>query len=166
MILYDSEINVISDDPQKILFLDSLTGVSGFETKTDFWWDRNGKRMKVHDHVLRFSDMDIANLAGGSLRDDPCSKAMLARTLGKLERDEEYDRVSNLMSVMYVIEKMKIQPTEDDISGWLEVRDFITKIDEDIFDPKAISEAISYIEACLKTMYGDESTPKSHAATI
>lgn len=167
MILYDGEINVISDDPQMVLFLDSMTAFSEIEIKTDLWWDRNGKRMKVHDRVLRFNDMDVANLAAGALRDDSCSKAMLARTLGKLERDEEYDRVSNLMSVMSVIERMKIQPSKDDISGWLAVREYIAEIDDDYCDPTDVTKFVTYIEtACLKTMYGDESTPKSHAATI
>lgn len=167
MILYDGEINVISDDPQMVLFLDSMTAFSKIEIESDLWWDRNGKRMKVHDRVLRFYDMDVASLAAGALRDDSCSKAMLARTLGNLERDDEYDRVSNLMSVMSVIERMKILPSKDDISGWLAVRDFIAEIDDDYCEPEAITKAISYIEtACLKTMYGDESTPKSHAATI
>jgi hypothetical protein len=167
MILYDGEINVISDDPQMVLFLDSMTAFSEVEIKNDLWWDRNGKRMKVHDRVLRYYDMDVANLAAGALRDDSSVKSMLARALGKLERDYEYDRVNNLMSVMYVIERMKIKPSEDDISGWLEVRDYIEEIDDDYCDPEAIAGAVSYIEtACLKARHGDESTPKRHAATI
>lgn len=164
---------------EHVQFLESLTSDASVEIKTNessnsdgmhtvSWCFQNGKRMKVLDHDLYIDDIDVAHHAGFALRDMPNSKAKLAKTLGQLDRDHGcYDNVCALVSVMSVIQTMQIQPSKDDISGWLAVREFIAQIDEDDCDPDAIAEALSYIEtACLKTMYGDESTPKSHAATI
>lgn len=164
---------------EHVQFLEALTSDASVKIKTNessnsdglhtvSWWFQNGQRMKVLDHELFIDDIHVAGLAGLAFHDIPKSKAMLAETLELLERDHGcYDNVCTLMSVMSVIEQMKIEPSKDDISGWLAVRESIAKIDEDDCDPEAIAEAISYIEtACLKTMYGDESTMKCHTATI
>lgn len=167
-------------DDENLQFLESLTRDSGVEIATNehsnsdgilhtvSWAVKDGKRWKILDEKLCIDDIHVAHLAGFALRDDPWSKAMLAKALGKLEREQaSYDNVCNLMSVMSVFQKTQIQPSKDDISGWLEVRDFIAEIDVDYYDPDDIAEAVSYIEtACLKTMHGNESTPKRYTATI
>lgn len=164
---------------EHVQFLESLTSDASVEIKTNessnsdgqhtlSWCFQNGKRMKVLDHNLYIDDIDVAHHAGLSLRDMPNSKAKLAETLELLDRDLDcYDNVCAVVSVMSVIQKMDIQPTKDDISGWLAVGDFLARIDDDVYDSEIIAEAFSYIEmACLRALYGDESTPKSHAATI
>lgn len=167
-------------DDENFQFLESLTKDSKVEIATNehsnsdgilhtvSWAVTGGKRWKIFDEKLCIDDIYVAHLAGFALRDDPWSKAILAKILWQLEREQDsYDNVCNLMSVMSVFQKTQIQPSKDDISGWLEVRDFIAEIDDDYYDPDDIAEAVSYIEtACLKTMHGNESTPKSHAATI
>ncbi len=160
-------------------FLESLTRDTGVQIATNessnsdgmhtvTWLFMNGHRVKVLDHEIFIDDIEVAGLAGFALRDMPKQKAKLANALGRLDRDHGcYDNVCALVSVMSVIQTMQIQPSKDDISGWLAVREYIAEIDDDYYDPDDIAEAVSYIEtACLKTMYGDESTPKSHAATI
>lgn len=167
-------------DDENLQFLESLTRDSEVEILTNehsntdgilhtvSWSFLNGKSWQILDEELCIDDIHVAHHAGRALRGDPWSKAILAKILGQLEREQgSYDNVCNLMSVMSVFQKSHIQSSWDDLVGWLEVRDFIEEIDDDYCDPEAIAKAISYIEkACLKTMYGDESTQKRHAATI
>lgn len=92
----------------------------------------------------------------------------LSEALTNEDRDFCRESLLNITNILSVVMERKLLPTNDEIPAWLEVREFLADIDEDLgVDEDRIQEGISYIEkAVLKTRYGVDSLSERHAATV